>query len=133
MLKTNVFSPIFSPIWTQFRPIEGGRLTKITIIIVIFEYFREFEYFQGIFVNSSIFEPFSWIRVSHLLPYFFREITDVRKYRIYSGLNSNLEKNPFRLSRNRKIRKKNPFALPYPRVIDIDFSETNTQQTKEFC
>ena len=79
----------------------------------------KFDYFRN---NFSTFEYRILYRTSSA------KLPDVRKYRIYSGLNSNLEKNPFRLSRNRKIRKKNPFALPYHDHLG---SVENCQNTRD--
>jgi len=42
--------------------------------LLLSKIFKIFDYFCILRFKSSIFESFSWIRVSHLLPHLFREI-----------------------------------------------------------
>jgi len=69
---------------------------------------------------SEIFKIFEYFRT--VVPYFefriyfricFTKFLRVRNHCIFSSSNSNMKKKTFRLSRNWKIQKKNPFALPY--------------------
>ena len=111
---------IFGPIWTQFRSGRSGRSemafwpnfklfrpklspnrTKnghFSLKHKLFSFLTcKFDYFRSHF---SIFEYRILYRTC------FAKFPRIRKYRIYSGLNSNMKKKLFRLSRKWKIRKK---------------------------
>jgi len=113
--KTNIFSlkkSIFSlktQKWSYSADKNDDRQTKMTIIIVIFEYFCTvvpyFEYFRVIFVNSSF--AFSSAFVS-------RVPQSTEPLYIFE-CKFEYEKQPFRLSRKWKIRKKIlSHCLTYP-------------------
>ncbi len=98
ILSKMAIMAIFGLIWTQFRSIGLTRSDRI------FQKYQVFSKIPCIHENHGFCDYFCTC---------FAKLPRIQKYRFYTGLILNMEKNLFRLSRKWKIRKKMTFALPY--------------------
>jgi len=111
-----LFRPKFSPNRTK-----NGHFSLKTWVYVTSEGEKN-DYFRKWLSTSSIFESFSWIRVSHLLPHLFREIfANTKIPNIFRIIFEYGKKSVSSFAKHKNTEKKSFALLKYLSFLNFNF------------